>query len=161
MDYEVRHRSRKCCRTDRELSEGETFYSVLVIEGAEVVRYDYAAEAWEGPPPEEIVGWWKSEIPTLEAKRQRMAPNEVLLDLFQELEGQPNQADLRYVLALLLVRRRVFRLEETRAEDDGETLDLYCPRLEQRIKVSVQNPASDRIDEIQTMLEGLLFAGAD
>ena len=41
---------------------GETYYSVLVAEGAELKRYDYAADAWQGPPAE-AVGWWKSQIP--------------------------------------------------------------------------------------------------
>ena len=161
MDYHVRRCTRKCCQSDRELREGESFYSVLAIEGGQLVRYDYAAEAWSGPPEEGIVGWWKSEIPTREAKRRRMAPNDVLLELFHELESQPPKADIRYVLALLLIRRRVFRLEETSTGEQGETLELYCPRLEQRFEVTVRNPEPARIEEIQTMLEGLLFAGAE
>ena len=38
-------------------------------------------------------------------------PNDVMLELFDQWDGQPDKEDLRYVLTLLLIRRRVLRLE--------------------------------------------------
>jgi len=49
---------------------GETYYSALVAEGAEVTRHDYAADAWQGPPAEAI-GWWKSQIPNRTEGKKR------------------------------------------------------------------------------------------
>ena len=161
MDYELRRCSRQCALTGRELREGETFYSVLTIEDGQLVRHDYSSEAWQGVPVEGVVAWWRSQIPTSESKRRHMAPNDVLLDVFQELENQPDQTDVRYVLALLLIRRRVLRLEDSHRDGATETLDLYCPRLEQHVQVKVETPTPDRIEEIETWLEGLLFARAD
>ena len=60
MDFEVQRFTRRCAATDRELAPGELFYSVLLAEGAEVVRHDYAAEAWNGPTVRAAPGWWKS-----------------------------------------------------------------------------------------------------
>ncbi len=71
-------------------------------------RYDYATDAWGGPPPA-AVGWWKSQMPGQSAARKRWAPNDVMLDFWDRLAGQPEREDMRYVLTLLLVRRRVFR----------------------------------------------------
>ena len=135
MDYEIRRCSRHCAKTGRDLAPGEEFYSVLFAEGAEVVRADYSVEAWEGPP-EGAVGWWKSQIPNPQATRVRLAPNEVLLQLFDQLEGQPDKQDMRYVLSLLLVRRRVMRTEESEVDSEGRPmLVLYCPRREATYKV--------------------------
>lgn len=159
MDFEVKRCTRRCAATERELGDGETFFSVLIAEGGEVVRYDYCAEAWQGPPQAKVVGWWKSQMPTRETTRARMAPNDVLLQYFHELEGQPQQADVLYVLALLLVRRRVMRLEE--AADESATanvLSLYCPREEANYQVPVVAPNDARVDEIQEELAKLLFA---
>jgi len=159
MDFEVQRCTRHCAETGRELAEGETFYSVLVSEGREVRRYDYAAEAWHGPPETRVVGWWKSQMPTREAKRARMAPSDVLLDyLKQLLDDEPN-ADLRYVLALLLVRHRVMRQEEIAREGDGsETLVLYCPRNEETYRVTVAPPVEERVATIQRHLTELFDA---
>ena len=112
MDFDVQRCSRRCAVTGRELQPGEWFYSALIPSGASVVRQDYSIEAWQGPPAEAL-GWWKSQIPTAETKKTQWAPNDVMLELFDELAGQPDRSDLRYVLTLLLIRRRVFRLEET------------------------------------------------
>jgi hypothetical protein len=104
------------------------------------VRQDYSIEAWQAPPAEAL-GWWKSQIPTAETKKTQWAPNDVMLELFDELAGQPDRSDLRYVLTLLLIRRRVFRLEETERDSSGrQTLLVYCPRRQTDYKVPVAMP---------------------
>ncbi len=156
MDYEVQHSTRRCSTTGREFAPGETYYSILVAEGAELKRYDYAAGAWQGPP-EAAVGWWKSQMPDHTAARKRWAPNDVMLDFWDNLAGQPGREDMRYVLTLLLVRRRVFRWEEeTRNEAGQEVLVVYCPRREATYQVPAVVPAPPRIDQIQEELAALL-----
>jgi hypothetical protein len=160
MDYEVQRCTRHCAASGRPFNEGEEFHSVLVAEGAEVKRYDYAVEAWRGAP-EGSLGWWKSRMPSREAKKTRLAPGEVLLQLFSELEGVAEKQDMRYVLSLLLVRRRVLRLEETEHDEKGhEILVLYSPRDEALHRVTAVAPAEERSKMIQEELDRLLFAGA-
>ena len=160
MDYELPRSSRHCATTGRELAPGEEFYSALFAAGAELERRDYSREAWQGPP-ENCVGWWKSQIPTPEAKRLHWAPNDVMLQFFEELEQKPERQDMRYVLGLLLVRRRVMRLEETEHEaGQGEVLVLYCPRRDTTYRVPVVTPSESRVDAIQEELATMLFANA-
>jgi hypothetical protein len=158
MEYDRAHCTRRCAATGRELRPGETFYSVLLAEGTNLVRHDYSAEAWQGAP-EKAVGWWKSQLPAREGVRLHWAPNDVMLDLLEQLADDSVRADMRYVLALLLVRRRVCRLEETQHDQQGrETLVLFCPRREQEYRVSVATPDDKRTKEIQDELAQLLFA---
>ncbi len=160
MDYEVQRCTRHCAVTGRELKPGEEFYSVLTAEGAELKRRDYSKEAWTGPP-EGAIGWWRSQIPTPEANRLHWAPNEVILHFFEELQQQPARQDMRYVLALLLVRRRVLRLEEQEKNEQGQdVLVLYCPRREATYRVPAIVPDPSRTHEIQEELAKLLFAHA-
>lgn len=156
MDYEVQRSTRHCTTTGREFAPGETYFSVLMVEGADLKRYDYAADAWQGPP-EESVGWWKSQIPDRTTTRKHWAPNDVMLQFWDELAEQADKQDMRYVLTLLLVRRRVFRLEEETFDSAGqELLVVYCPRREATYEVPVVSPESARIDEIQEELAALL-----
>ncbi len=160
MDYEIQRCTRRCEATDRELQPGEEFFTVLTTNGDKLVRHDYCMQAWQGPP-QDAVGWWKSQVPLPEAKKMHWAPNDVMLHLFDELEQQPARQDMRYVLALLLVRRRVMRLEEEAKEPDGrETLVLYCPRREATYRVPVVMPDDARTNEIQQELTNLLFSKA-
>ena len=156
MEYEI-ERSAKCCAaTGREFAPGEEFYSVLIAEGAELKRHDYSVQAWQGPPPA-AVGWWKSQMPQPNARRAYWAPNDVLLNFFDELAAQPDKQDMRYVLALLLVRRRVMRMEEEQRDEAGqERLLLYCPRRDMQYEVPATAPDPQRAEEIQQVLAKLL-----
>ena len=132
IDFEVQRCTRRCHATDRELKPEEHFYSVLVADGADVVRRDYSESAWEGPP-EEALGWWKSQMPSADGNKVNWAPNDVMLHYFAQLDGVAEKADVRYVLALLMVRRRILRLEESETDEQGrEVLVLSSSRNEEQ-----------------------------
>lgn len=157
IDFDVQRCSRRCAKTEREFQPGEEFYSVLMAEGSESVRRDYCAEAWEGPP-EDAIGWWKCQMPEANAKKKHMAPNDVLLDYFQRLEGLPDKQDVRYVMALLMIRRRILRLEDTERDDaDREIMILFCPRNETEYRVHSVLLTEARANEIQDELVALLY----
>ncbi|HVU90538.1 MAG TPA: hypothetical protein VHD36_24665 [Pirellulales bacterium] len=161
MDYDVQRFTRHCAASGRELAPGEEFFTALVAEGAEVRRLDFAIDAWTGPP-ERSLGWWKSRVPTPDAKRPRLAPNDVLLELFTGLEGIEEKADMRLVMALLLVRRRVLRLEKQETDERGrETLVLFSPREDATYRVAAVMPEAARAQEIQDELSRLLYAGSE
>lgn len=140
---------------------------MLEVRGADIVRVDFAADAWSGPPADAF-GWWKSRVPEPHAKKIKLAPNEVLLELFDQLAEQPDRADMRYVLALLLVRRRVLRLDgptdltaKPSPADDVQTMTVFCPLREASYEVAVVMPSDQRIDEIQAELGDLLVSGTE
>jgi hypothetical protein len=156
MDYDVQRSTRHCTVSGREFAPGETYYSVLLAEGAELKRYDYAADAWPGPP-DTAVGWWKSQVPGRTTTRKHWAPNDVMLNFWDELAEQPDRQDMRYVLTLLLIRRRVFRLEEEKYDAAGrELVAVYCPRRETSYEVPAAVPSESRVSQIQEELAALL-----
>ena len=158
IDFEIQRCSRRCAATDRELAPGEVFYSVLVSRDAEVVRYDYSQQAWQGAP-EDAIGWWKSQMPEAHAKRAHWAPNDVMLDYFRRLEEENAQQDVRYILALLMIRRRILRLEGSEVDEFGnEELVVFCPRNETEYRVRAVSPDAARAAEIQEELAQLLCA---
>jgi hypothetical protein len=167
LDFEIQRCTRRCAATDRAMEPGEVCYSVLEVQGADIIRKDFSTAAWNGPPAASI-GWWKSRIPEPNAKRIKLAPNEVLVDLFEQLAERPDSQDMRYVLALLLVRRRVFRFESPAVQFGKpttaaavETLTVSCPKRETTYEIMAVTPSEARIDEIQQQLSELLIAGAD
>jgi hypothetical protein len=155
MDFDIQRCTRRCAASGRELAPGEEYYSVLRRQGAELARADYAADHWTGPP-DDCLGWWKSRMPDADTSRAKLAPNDVLLELFRQLEAVPEKQDMRFVLALLLVRRRVLQVEES-ARDDANSMGLYCPRDESAYRVTSLMPSEERIDQIQDELARLLY----
>lgn len=167
LDFEVERSSRRCAATDRTLEPGDEVYAVLQRRGAEIVRTDFCREAWSGPP-EEAFGWWRWRVPPATTRKIKLAPNDVLLELFDQLADKPGHEDERYVLALLLIRRRVFRLEmslepaqPTSAAPTHEMMHVFCTKRDTNYEVPVAMPTDERIDQIQHQLSELLIAGAE
>jgi hypothetical protein len=155
MDFEIQRCTRRCAASGQELAPGEVFFSVLRRHGAELVRADYASDRWAGPP-DDCIGWWKSRMPDRDAGRVKLAPNDVLLQLFQQLEAVPDKQDMRFVLALLLVRRRVLQVDES-SGDDPNYMTLFCPRDESTYRVANLMPDEGRIEQIQEELARVLY----
>jgi hypothetical protein len=161
LDFEIQRCTRQCVVAERELKPGEPFYSVLIQDGAKIIRQDYSLDAWEGPP-ENAFGFWKSEMPDPSARKLHWAPNDVMRHYFRQLVDGDENKDTAYVLTLLLVRRRLMRLEDTEQDEQGrEVLVVYCPREEMEFRVPVVEPDAQRIQQIQEDLAKLLFAQAN
>ena len=79
--------------------------------------------------------------------------------LARTTEQEPEKLDLRYVLGLLLVRRRVVRFKEVETDEAGHEVSmLYCPRRETTYRVVTVMPDAQRTKEIQDELARLLTA---
>jgi hypothetical protein len=138
-EYQIQPHTRRCSVTGRELKPGEKFYTALVEEGDRLLRKDYSGEAWQGPPAGAF-GFWAGRVPPPDEGRRPHIDDELLLDCFQRLEGQeePNKLSFRYILALLLMRRKRLKFEEARSEGGREILRLRCGRT--RATYDVINP---------------------
>ncbi len=159
LDFEVAHCSRRCSVSGRALNAGEVYYSTLHMEQGAPLRLDFAADAWRGAG-DGAIAWWQSRLPDGADDRPKLAPNDVLLNLFAELADAPAEAEFRYVLGLLLMRRKLVKLQESRRDAAGETLVLDCPRRDERFELRVTAPTAERTAELERRLVELLYGGA-
>jgi hypothetical protein len=139
IDYQIQPSTRRCSATGRELRPGERYYSVLLEENGKFVRKDYSAEAWQGAP-KDAFSFWMGRLMPPQGKRRQPIDDEMLMECFQRLEDslEPSRIRFRYVAALLLMRRRRLKFEETRQDDSQEVLILRCVRT--GIRHPVINP---------------------
>lgn len=155
IEFDIQRCTRHCAVTGRELKPGEVFYSILLPDGDGWRRIDYSPEAWHGPP-DGCIAWWRTQMPSADQKR-RWAPGEVMIRCLERLANVPERADVRYVLALLMIRRRILRLEATRRTPDGlEILSVYCPRNDTTYEIPAVLPPEERLNQIEQELTALL-----
>jgi hypothetical protein len=149
-EYQIQPNARRCSVSGRELQSGERFYSVLTEESGKFVRRDFAADAWQGPP-HDAFSFWAGHIPQSDARRRPAIDDDMLLDCFARLEDQtaPAKIKFRYVVGLLLMRRRRLRLEETSHEGDTEILCVRCPRTGTRYRLINPNLSDAEIADVQ------------
>lgn len=160
LDYEIKSCSRCCSVTERELLPGDVFFSVLELLEEEFVRRDFCVEAWQGPP-ESCLGWWRSQLPGKDATKPKLAPTEVMLNLFIALAERPEDLEFRYLLGLLLLRRRVLRREDSKQNDEGqEVLVLHCARRDEQFDLVVSEPDVEQAKQLQQRMVDLLYGDA-
>lgn len=150
MDYQIEGHTRRCAVTGKELQAGEKVYSVLVEHEGRFERHDYSAECWQGPP-EGIFCFWSGTVPSPTAPRRPQFDDELLLDCFQRLEGEtePEKVKFRYVVGLLLMRRRRLKFEESQRKDGQQGLRLRCIRSGETYNVVNPHLTDDEILGVQ------------
>lgn len=122
-EFAIQGPTRRCVASGRALMAGERYYGVLTEEDGKFVRRDYAAESWGGPPPDAIAHW-AGRIPATDAPRKPTFNDGLLLDCFDHLAGSadPGRVNFRYVVALLLMRRKRLKFEDARRNPDGSSV---------------------------------------
>lgn len=147
----------ECCLTHRPFQPEEEFIAVLFEANGGYVRKDYSLEAWESNPPEKYHAMWRMRMPSaVEPRKSKTAVNDVLLGMFDEMYGTNHEPDKLYVLSLLLVRRRIMRLEELFNENSANVLSLYSQFRDEYYQIPVVNPTPERQEQIQSELTDIL-----
>jgi hypothetical protein len=126
---------------------------VLVERGGELLRFDYSPDGWKGSP-EGAIGEWTCVVPAPAAVRKEPLDTNALFRCFEQLseEGRPDREGLRYVLALLLVKKRRLRLDGSRADGPDEYLQLSGSRGEGAWEVRDMHPGDEDIQRWQREL---------
>ncbi len=159
-DWEIKSRAHQCSRTGREFVEGEFFYTLLIREGEGFRREDLSEEAWkERNDNIHPFSFWRSKYDPPAPPPAEPLPRDDAEGLLRRLiqENDPAYANVRYILALMLERKRVIRPLESSDDDmlvyehlsTGETLVLANPKL-----------SFDRIPEVQREVSELLDPAA-
>jgi hypothetical protein len=150
MEYQIQPHTRHCSVTGQEIRPGEKFFTVLLEENHQFLRRDYSAEAWQGAPAGAFSTWVGRMPENLESRRPPI-DDEILLDCFHRLEGQtePHKINFRYVVALLLMRRKRLRFEDARQQQGQEVLLVRGPRDRKTCEVINPRLTDEEIAAVQ------------
>ncbi len=120
--YPIARGTGRCAATGRQLPVGERYVATLVErEGQEgLERLDFGLEAWNSgarpEPPARLFATWRTVVPESNAKKASFLSDDELVDLFERLAEatEPKRVGFRYLLALILVRKKVLKYEGAR-----------------------------------------------
>jgi len=160
-EWEFTKTTGKCAKTERELTEGESYYAVLIENPDTFERRDYSLEAWEGPP-EGSFCHWRGKIPIREKKQSTIAVDmEILIQIFIRLEDEksPTKQRFRFMLALLLMRKRLLKLEQTIKEDKHEYWVMRLTTDQNHYRVLNPQLNNEQIEQLSRQLT--IFLGGN
>ena len=140
QDWEIRKRSDTCTLSQRPFREGEFFYTAIFREGDGFRREDVSEEAWASRPGGETpVAFWRAKFelppPPPPEPLAKQDAESILRKLIEENSDATKNA--RYILALMLERKRILKPMESTDPDvlvyeraqTGETFLIPNPCL--------------------------------
>ena len=131
-EYRIARSTGVCAATGQHLEPGSPCVAVLCEreEDDGFDRKDYSPAAWEaGARPQGLFSNWKTTVPHPDARRQVFVDDQVLIDLFDRLAGDERRQRFafRFILALILMRKRIFKYVGRAGDGENE-----CWRLRPR-----------------------------
>lgn len=152
--YDIQRPTGVCAATGRELAPGETVYAALVDPPAEdrsddqakpndkgelpMLRIDVSADAWEDQDfrPPHLFGFWRTEVPEPNEKKKLLVGDAAIQELMLSMDEatEAKQLAFRYVLALILLRKKLLRHDgiDRREQEEGPVQDYwqFTPKLD-------------------------------
>ncbi len=136
------------------------------VGGLPFSRVDLCASCWDAEKAGEFFSSWKSLVPDESEDRRPLARQidaETIYDMFRRLEGQadPAQQRFRFILALMLMRKK--RLRFTGVADSPRGEHLVLDDRHEGITHKVLDPGlgEEEVDAMRGQIDRLLGGGAD
>ncbi|MDE0914187.1 MAG: hypothetical protein OSB57_03295 [Planctomycetota bacterium] len=189
-NWKIKRRDGICAGCERAFEDGERIVNSLSVGPDGLARQEHCVQWWEGKQEgcatqecsaacgeraqaleaesgedsesaiQDLFWWYGRHL--VDRKRTVQLDLGALERLFLELEGREEQGlrELRYLLCLLLMRKRRLKVQKLIRDGSEEAFLVRRPRHEERYKVYVYDFDADRMAEMRTELQAI-FDGAE
>jgi hypothetical protein len=133
-------------------------FSALFDDEEGLSRNDYCLNCWTESRPGAF-SFWKTAIPVPDQTDEVKMDRHDVWSLFRSLRDDEQHAALRYVLALVLLRKRELSLVESERTDRGEVMVLTPRASEEQIRVEVVALTPHQFEETREKLSAVMRIG--
>ncbi len=151
QNWSIRTRSHHCSLSERPFVEGEVFHTAIYFdaETSGYLRRDVALDVWSQEISErKPIAYWKTTYtPNIVEAKPEVTSKESAMALLQRFieEDEPATENARYILALMLERKRILSPTATK-EVDGNKMLFYENKKTSEVFI-VRDPEL-RLDEL-------------
>lgn len=151
QNWSIRTRSHHCSLSERPFVEGEVFHTAIYFdaETSGYLRRDVALDVWKQEISErKPIAYWKTTYtPNIVEAKPEVTSKESAMALLQRFieEDEPATENARYILALMLERKRILAPTATK-EVDGNKMLFYENKKTSEVYI-VRDPEL-RLDEL-------------
>jgi len=157
-EWEIEKPLGQCWGTGKNIEYGEEYFAALVESEEGLQRRDFCAEYWQDKKPE-VFCYWKTKLPHPDQKKQIFVDDEMLMAFFERLgqEAEQEKINFRFVLALILMRKRRLKYDSSKIEDGNEVWRLRIVGGDKQfVEVTNPNLTEEQIDQLSSQLSQIL-----
>ncbi len=149
----------ECCGSGRIIEAGEDYFGALVETDEGLIRRDFCAEYWDKEKPQ-VFCYWKTRLPDPEEKKQIFIDDDMLMAFFERLseETEQEKVNFRFVLAMILMRKRKLKYDATVMEGDRETWRLRIVGSKDIAEVVNPHLDEEQIEQLSSQIGQILHA---
>ena len=156
-EWEIRKPLGQCSGTDKKIQEGEEYYGTLVETAEGFERRDFCAEFWQANRPS-VYCYWKTKLGGSGRKRPVFIDDNMLMAFFDRLgsDSEPERVNFRFVLALVLMRKRRLKYESSAKQQDREVWRLRVTGGQQLVEVLNPQLTEAQIEQLSGQIGQIL-----
>jgi len=146
-----------CYGTGKKIEYGEEYFGALVEAEQGLQRRDFCADYWQSQKPN-VFCFWKTKLPQPGQKKQRFVDDDMLMAFFDRLEKETEQEKInfRFVLALVLMRKRRLKYDSSRVEGDKEIWRLRITGDKETVEVINPHLDEAQIEQLSSQIGQIL-----
>jgi hypothetical protein len=156
--YEVGRPSGKCCICGQELVAGTKIMAALRETPAGFERTNISLDCWPKFDRAGLLAFWQTVIPHHEEKKKLFVDDEALCELFERLKDttEPAKLNFRFVLGLILMRKRMLLYESSREVDGRDLWTVRFKGKEDRLDLLNPHLNEEQVTEVSRQLGEIL-----
>ncbi len=156
-DWEIKKTLGQCAGTGRELEIEEDYFAALVETEEGLQRTDFSIEYWNEAKPA-VFCFWKTKIPNPETKKKLLVDDEMLMTFFDRLadETDAEKLNFRFVLTLILMRKRKLKYDGCKMKDGDEVWTLKVTGADRTADVVNPHLNEDQIESLSSQMGQIL-----
>lgn len=157
-DWEIKKPLGQCYGTQEPFEPGQDYYAALVETDQGLERRDFSIPYWQQHTPA-VYCFWKTRMASPEQKKKLFVDDEMLMAFFDRLaeETDPEKINFRFVLTLILMRKRKLKYEGSQTDAAGR--ELWTMRVTGQDRTeTVINPhlTEDQIEQLSGQMGQIL-----
>lgn len=155
--WQVERGGGKCTGTDSEFEQGQEYYAALIEKDDGFERCDFSCEYWQEHKPK-VFCFWKTRVPHKDQRKKLFVDDGILINMFERLENETEtlRVNFRFVLALILMRKRLLKYEDTEKDQDKEIWKMRFVRESKIHKVVNPQLDDEQIEKVSQELSSIL-----
>ena len=159
QDWTIQHRANRCSVSGEPFNEGDYFYTLLYDERGEFRREDLSEAAFKARNDNmQPFSFWRAkfEQPIVAPETLGKQTAEDLLRRYMA-EQSPELSNARYILAVMLERKKLLKEIEAKRGEDGSLVRIYEHTKTGEVFI-IPDPQlrMEQIADVQMQVAGLL-----
>lgn len=131
QEWNIAKSNQTCQLCEAKFGVGASYFSAIFVRAEGFERRDFCLSCFQDRRPENVYSYWKTAVPDAEEEDARPKVDlDSVLDFFRRLDGDADAKRIafRYVLALMLTRKKVFKLDGSERREDGSEVLVFAAR---------------------------------